>query len=235
MRFLLTLLLFCSAVISRAQHTTMPPPARLEAGQLKLNAAELKEAVTLLKGRVDMGNYLLREGHIPERVLTELQRDLEVATQSRPSTELQKYATYSSKFPLYQQSDKAVFSLGRSRCLDLYQEYKDKFISIEENYRIGKLPLIAKLRAEADWRKISRVGVALNSPQTSLNDTLAPLPYFLQGADSLEKLEKAELGVLIALTREEYNQARNQYGVDSPFTREAQAGLFRLEAVYNQK
>ena len=107
--FIMSLILpLCRA----AELTSMPPPAHLQAGELKLNANELTTALPLLEARVAMGTYLERNGRLNARTLEALKRDYQLTQAAVPSDEINSYRTYRPDIPLYRQSDAAVATLG---------------------------------------------------------------------------------------------------------------------------
>lgn len=231
--FIMSLILpLCRA----AELTSMPPPAHLQAGELKLNANELATALPLLEARVVMGNYLERNGRLNARTLEALKRDYQLAQAAVPSDEINSYRTYRPDIPLYRQSDAAVATLGRERLLELRQTAKNIAEKSDRAYRLGTIAHLTKLRDEAEFLKLDRV--CKNLPETSpapLNDTLSPLPFFLQSAAALSKLSSQELDILIRFEREQVKLAKTGNETDFPFANETKANLERLERAAGMK
>ncbi len=222
----LTLPIYCADV-------PMPSPAGLEAGQLKLSAAELKTALPLLEARVTQGRYLERNGMINARTLDKLKRDYELTQAAAPSVEIPSNRIYQSGVPVYRQSDAALFVLEREKLLELRKQAKSRAAKSEQGYRLGSIPLLTKLLDEAEFTKLDRICKALNTSDSKLNDTLLPLPFFLQSTAALSKLNPQELDLLIRIAREQFKLDKTKYEANSPFVMEAEANLERLESARN--
>lgn len=208
----------------------MPPPAGLEAGQLKLNAAELKTALLLLDARITQGRYLERTGIISARTLEKLQRDYQLAQTAAPSAEIPSNKTYRPGLPLYHQSDAAISMQGQEKLSELRKQAENKAAKSAQGYRLGTVPLITKLLDEAEFAKLDRVCKALKASDPKLNDTLSPLPFFLQSAAGLSRLDPQELELLTRIAREQLKLDKAKYEANSPFVMEAEANLERLES-----
>ncbi len=213
----------------------MPSPANLEAGQLKMNANELSAALPLLKARIDRGSFLERDGAITQKTLDTLKNDYNIAWKTQATDALASDKTYVKSLPIYRQSEAAIFTLGKERLRELQQELKLKAEKSEQNYRIGIETNSDKLLAEANYMKIKRVCAALNDSNIQLNDTLSTLPFFLQGANSLSKLPKDELEILIKIEQLNLDFHQKTREPNNPFVTESRANLARLEAAKNLK
>jgi|GEM_PF-5677611 hypothetical protein len=221
---------FCQAV------ELMPPPANLQAGELKLTASELKSAIPLLEARVTMGGYLERNDRLNARTLEALKRDYQLAREAAPSTEINSYKIYRPEVPLYRQSDAAVATLGQKQLDELRRTAKSVAEKSDRAYRIGTTNHLVKLRDEAEHQKLERVYKHLSSSSSeALNDTLSPLPFFLQSAAALGKLSRQELDMLIRFEREQVRLSQAGNDRDTLFAHESKANLERLERAASLK
>ncbi len=195
--------------------------------EAKMNQEELTAATKLLEGRKNLMERMSNSSGIKL-----YESYLEQIKECKPTNELQNCRVFLPEVPIIYQSDASVARFGQQQIKEM------QGIASEESSKGDKLlqqeiiNLSQRLELYAKVRKLNRIGFAFQRKmEAKLNNTLLPIPFYLQGTASLAELPQDELEILVQLEEEKLSMCKRatpRYGEGK--AAEIEEGLKRLKS-----